>query len=1070
MTTGNSGEFHAGNLQAADYDLLVTANGFQVYNLKGVAVDLNKTATANVMLGAASSTSVEVSADAGVVLDTTTTNLSQTFSEQELAVLPTTSGGFGVLNASLLSPGVASGGGVGIGTGPSVGGQRPRNNNFTIEGVDNNSKSVTGPLVYIPNDASGSFTLITNQFSPEFGHSSGGQFNVGVVSGTNHFHGKLYEYFDNRNLNAASGVQGGKVPNSRYDFNRYGGQIGGPILRDKLFFFGNYERQTTGSAGASTYLCTPTQAGLDTLKAIAPGYGLSTNNLGIYEQYIPASASQIDAANDSACFNQAAGPQTLAVFQGTTQNADTGIFGSGAETDIPLGNYRVVAPSFINFYAITTGLDYTITPKDNLRFRYLYNSQISQDTAATLPAFWLSLPTKWHLFSLSEFHTFSPNLTNELRLGFNRNAGATPVGPQSFPGLAQFPNLTFYDQNGLNLGPDGNAPQSGIQNLYQVTDNVSYVKGKNNFKFGFDGRKYIAPQTFTQRVRGDYQWNALTEYLHDLAPTNFGERSTGNVIYYGDQTALYGYANDTWRATPTLTFNVGLRYEFTSVPFGERAQSLNSAASVPGLIDFHSPKPNYTNFAPRVGINWAPDAKTSVRLGFGTAYDVLFDNLGLLTFPPQYSSTNDVGGTGQPDFGSPAFLANKGLPSGGSGIATFPTVAAQRSATSATVPDQILPYAETYTLTIQRTIGSSITAEVGYVGTRGIHLATQDQINIQPRVTAQNQLTTSLTGPALIATSANVNTLAKINALSNIVPAYKAAGFTSKITSYQPFSQSDYNGLVTNLTRRFQNGLQMDISYTWSKTMDDATAEVFATVLTPRRAQNSQCISCDYSRSALDRTHRLTAEVIYDLPFFKHSNFFAKNLLGNWLIAPIYTYESPEYATALSGVNSNLNGDSGAAIGRPIINSAGIKGTSSLVTAQYSTTLAGLCTPPATTCSANLVGYVANDPTAYYLRAGLGTLPNASRNTLPTRPVDDVDLTAAKKITFFEHYDFEFAAQSFNVLNHAQYTPVSINNISNVGFTANYSFQTVGQGSFGHPEKIFLNNARSLQLNAKIVF
>jgi hypothetical protein len=251
IKSGDSGEFRAGNLLPGKYDLSVTSGGFQPYTLHAIAVELNKTSTANVTLSVGANTTVEVAAEAGVALDTTSTNLTQSFSNIELANLPSTasggSTGFGVLNASLLSPGVASAGGIGIGIGPSIGGQRPRNNNFTIEGIDNNNKAVTGPLIYIPNDSVESFTLITNQFSPEFGHSSGGQFNTVVVSGTNRFHGRVYEYFQNRNLNAISGSEGGKPAiNPRYDNNRFGGQVGGPILKDKLFFFGNYERNTIG--------------------------------------------------------------------------------------------------------------------------------------------------------------------------------------------------------------------------------------------------------------------------------------------------------------------------------------------------------------------------------------------------------------------------------------------------------------------------------------------------------------------------------------------------------------------------------------------------------------------------------------------------------------------------------------------------------------------------------------------------------------------------------------------------------------------------------------------------------
>ena len=1111
LTTTSAGEYHVSNLLPARYDITITASGFEIYDLKAVEVNLNKTATADIKLQVGANTqTVEVSATSGVVLDTTSINLTTTFSNQELSDLPTASiggaGQSGVLNVSLLSPGVASSGGLGIGVGPSVGGQRPRNNNFELEGIDNNNKAVTGPLVYIPNDAVGDFTLITNQFSPEFGHSSGGQFNTTVLSGTNKFHGRVYEYFQNRNLNAASGIAGGKIPNPKYDNNRYGGQLGGPILRDRLFFFANFERNTIGQ-NASGYVCVPTAAGIATLNSLASSF--STTNLQQYEKYTPAAnflgGAQVTDANDNACATGNAGPQTLTVTDST-----------GAAHNVALGNYQINAPAPTIFDALTTSVDYTITPKDSLRLRYIFNTQGSTDTSGgiSLPVFYTQQPFKYHLFALSEYHTFGTNLTNEFRVGFNRYSNTLGAGSFSYPGLDQFPTFQFYDQGDLTLGPDGNAPQFTIQNLYQATDNISYTRGKHNIKVGFDGRKYISPQGFTQRARGDYEYAELDQFLHDLAPdpsTGFAERSTGSHTYYGDQSALYFYGNDTWRVTPTITINAGLRYEFTSVPVGERSQQLNIAASVPGLVTFNAPQPNYTNFAPRIGVNWAPDSKTSVRAGFGIAYDVLFDNLGTLSFPPQYSSTCDVGDTTPTcDVAplSPNFLGKGGLPPGtGSGTITYPNtaagLAADRAATSAYLPNQTLPYAETYTLTVQRTFGSNYTAEVGYVGTRGIHLATQDQINVQPKATALNQLPTFADGSTAITSGGPQTTnLAAIQALSARVPAWLAAGFTSKITSYQPYSGSNYNALVTNLTRRFDHGLQMNLSYTWSKTMDDATDEVFATVLTPRREQNSQCISCDYSRSALDRTHRVSLELLYDLQVYKtSSNFIKKNLIGNWTISPIYTYESPEYATVLSGVNSNLNGDSGAAIDRPNINKAGVKGTGSGVIPIVNPALQGSCAASAkpftaangngaalyTACAADTIGYSAGalkipalplpasgttfvPSNAYYVEAGPGTSPNASRNTLPVRPIDNIDLAAYKRFTAFEHYSIEFGAQAFNVLNHPQYTPGAIDNVNGPSYTSSYNFQTVSSGFFNRPDKEFLNNARTMQLTAKILF
>jgi hypothetical protein len=1080
IKAGSAGEFRASNLLPGKYDLAVNSPGFQPYTLRGVTVELNKTSTTNVTLTIGSSnTTVEVAADAGVALDTTSTNMTQIFSNLELTDLPSTSSGgstgFGVLNASLLSPGVASSGGIGIGVGPSIGGQRPRNNNFTIEGIDNNNKAVTGPLIYVPNDSVQSFTLITNQFSPEFGHSSGGQFNSEVISGTNKFHGRLYEYFQNRNLNAINGTQGGKPAiNPRFDNNRYGGQVGGPILHDKLFFFANYERNSIGQNPA-IFSCVPTATGLTTLKNIGTSYGLNANNLAQYLKYTPAASitgpggAGIDASADQSCGNESTGAQFLTVNSAT----------SGATTNIPLGNYQSTASAPSDFDVLTTSIDYTFSSKDSFRGRYIYNRLSSTDTnvfTIPFPVFFTPQPFRYQLVALSEYHTFTPNLTNEFRIGYNRYSNSLISGNFSYPGLDQFPNLVFNDQGFVNLGPDPNAPQFTIQNLYQVTNNVSYVKGKHTWKIGFDGRKYISPQGFTQRARGDYEWNNLSQFLQDLAPTSFGERSTGNLTYYGDQTAFYGYGNDTWRANPKLTLNAGLRYEFTAVPVGERAQALNSAASVPGLVAFAKPQPGYRNFAPRIGVNYSPDDKTSVRAGFSLAYDVLFDNLGTLSFPPQYSGTNDVGNPGNPQPGDPHFLANGGLPPGNGGILVYPNtpagLAAQRADTAAFIPDhQVMPYAETYTLTVQRVFASNYTAEIGYVGTRGIHLPTQIQLNIQPRVTAANQLPTSLTGSTSVIAPPGANTLAAIKSLSNIVPGFLASGFTSKITSYQPYSNSNYNALIANVTRRFINGLQANLSYTYSKTLDNATAEVFATTLTPRRPQNSQNVGADYSRSALDRTHRISLEWVYDLQLYKHSNsFLMRNVVSNWTFAPIYTYESPEYATVLSNVNSNLNGDS-SIIDRTIINPNGVKGPPSTVNAQYATNLASLCGVGVTQCNANLVGYVAANPNAYYIQAGAGTLPNGARNTLPTRPINNFDLAAYKRLTFHEHYSFEFGAQAYNVLNHAQYTPGTVNNINQTSNTTTYvNFQTVDNAFFGLPGKVFLNNARTMQLSAKLSF
>jgi len=485
---------------------------------------------------------------------------------------------------------------------------------------------------------------------------------------------------------------------------------------------------------------------------------------------------------------------------------------------------------------------------------------------------------------------------------------------------------------------------------------------------------------------------------------------------------------------------------------------------------FSKPKPQYMDFLPRVGINYALDADTSIRAGFGMATDVIYDNLGILSFPPQYSSTNDVGSGANPQPGDPNFLKDGGLPAGTGTLATFDTIADQRAATSAYVPDQKLPYGETWTLGVQHVFAQDYTFEVRYVGTRGIHLPTQNQLNVQPRVDADHNLPTYLDStPSDAELAALPNTLKSIKARSNIVDSFRTAGFTSKITTFMPWSESNYNGLAASLVRRFKQGFLMDLAYTWSKTMDDATADVFSTVLTPRRPQNSRDVSADYSRSALDHTHRITLAAVYDVPFFKQSSWLLKNLAGNWEVAPIYTYESPEYYTVLSGVNSNLNGDS-TAIDRTIFNAKGVKGTGSDVKPLYDSNRSGLCAAPATTCTANLVAYQAVNPNAEYITAAAGTIPTSARNTQPILPIDNFDATAIKRFSFAERYALEFQAQAFNVFNHAQYIPGTVDNINSPGYTSQILFQTASNPAFNQPGKFFTANARSMQLALKFTF
>jgi hypothetical protein len=1046
--TGASGAYRYDNLPIGTYKITVKASGFRTVTQQA-EVELNRTGTVNLTMspGAASET-VEVSGEAPII-DTSTAQVTTNYNEREIADMPgvSTNGfGIGVLNLSLYSSGVASNGGVGAGTGPSVGGQRAYNNNFTIEGVDNNNKSVTGPLAVIPNDAVASFSVLQNLYAPEFGHSSGGQFNQVVITGTNGFHGKAYEYFENRNLNAIDqivanpAIQAGTTPkNPRFDSNRYGGQIGGPIIKNKLFFFFNFERNAIGQSVTPTAPETPTAAGFATLASLP---GISQNNLSIFKQYVSPAPAPCGSCS----------PVTV----------------NG--TNIEIGLLPVVGPSFNNFRNSATSVDYNISAHDQLRGRFIYNHSVGSDTTPTLPIFFSTNPVSSYVGTLSEYHTFSPTLVNEFRVGYNRYRQFINTGDFTFPGLDQFPNLSF-DELALQIGPDPNGPQFTIINTYQASDNLNWTKGRHTLQFGVEVRKYISPQNFTQRSRGDYDYSGLEGYLNDTTPESLAERSVGKATYDANQVAVYWYVSDSWRLRPNLTLTLGLRHEYTTIPADERLQKLNIAASVPGLVDFSEPRAPKKNFAPRVGLAWSPgnSGNTSVRAGFGMAYDVLYDNIGILSKPPQLSQTYDCAPPGGPGNGnSPScpndpFLANGGLPPQ---PLPFASVADARATTASWVPpDQKDPYSISWTLGVQHTFAKSYTAEVRYLGTRGVHLNVQDRINRITKTSPTLFLPTFLTNPGQPALDALTTTLDVINAQPSFRPDFAAAGFTgTNLVGFVPFGDSVYHGLAAQLNRRFSNGLQLQAAYTFSHNIDNSTADFFTTLLTPRRPQDFQDLHSDRSSSALDHRHRFTLTALYDLPLFKNSNsWLVKNVVGNWEFAPVYTFESPEYATVQSAVDTNGNGDGFG--DRAIVNPAGKAGT-------------GTGSSPLTNTAGAVVAYVADDPTARYIVANPGALSNLGRNTLPTEHINNWDFGVYKSVNITERFKFQVGAQMLNVFNHPQFTPGFVNRAdgANTGLTAITTstavreYVTPGSGTFNDARAVFSSNPRTMQLSAKFVF
>lgn len=1033
VPTSNDGIYHLTNLPVGTYTLSATAPGFAVASARNLKVELNNTLTQNLTLTVGNTaTTVEVT-DVAATLDTTTAQLQTTFQTNQIQNLPggglsKVVNGAGIWNLSLLGAGVTSSGGVGQGTGPAIAGQRPENNTFYIDGVSNNDYNVTGPLVYISNDAVMELSLLQNQFSAEFGGASGGVFNAVVKTGTNQVHGSLYEYFQNRNLNAVDSlsVNAGLRSNPRYDNNRLGASIGGPIIKNKLFYFGDFEYNPLGQASVPKQaIYAPTAAGYSILNSLP---GLSKNNLSVLEKYVPAAP--------------VADQKAIAV--------------NGAA--IPIGSLTTSGPSFDNSYNAIVSIDYNLSDSDQIRGRYIYNKISGIDTNANLPAFYQPQPTRNNMVSFSEFHNFSPTMQNEFRAAFSRNFNTIGAGDFKFPGLNVFPNLTIDDLNSIQIGPDPNTPSGSIQNLLQGQDNLIKTVGKHTIKVGYAFTDVILTNYFIQRVRGDYEYKTLGLYLQDLSPDVLGERSAGSSDPCGFLMHA-AFVNDDFRIAKNFTLNLGLRYEYVTIPVASRTQAYSAAASIPGPggITFAEPKPSPNEWSPRIGFAYSPGGNGvwSIRGGFSRSYDLTYANLTANAAPAFFQTTQDVPSL---TVNTPNFLAGGGLTGGSGGLPT--DIAGIRAAQSSYVFGDKRPYGLTWTLGVQRAFGNSYTAEVRYTGTKGVHLWNQTQLNKIAPVTASLNLPTYMTMPSAATFAGLTTTLGSLQGISN--NAFKQFGITNNLTAYAPQSYSSYNGLATQLTKRFSHNVSFIAAYTWSHMEDDATATNFSTYLTPRRAQDFRDLRSEWATSALDRRHRFTFTPVYDFKIFRNSNWFLKNVVSNWNMSGTYTYESPEQATVQSGVDSNLNGDSAG--DRTVINPNGVGQTGSGVTgynAAGNTVKSG---------DPTIVAYVANNPNARYVVAGAGALSNGGRNTLPLHPINNIDFSLLKRFNFTENVRFEFGSQFFNVFNHPQVTGGYLSDVSANSVTTARNELIPGDPQFGNFDKFYSNNARQLQLVARIIF
>ncbi len=1076
----SSGTYVFPNLLVGTYTISVEKDGFKKAIQKGIAVSSNQVTEAKIELelGAVSAT-VEVEAGADLV-KTESSTLEATFSGRAVLDVPINTTGGDVKEFAVYAPGTTTQQGGVLGSGGSVGGTRPRFNGFSIDGVDDNKIDTNGPTQPVIQESVAEFTLLTNQFTAENGHSAGGQFNIVTKSGTNNWHGAAWGYNRNRNYDAFDNLQKDRGVKDRYDYNRAGASAGGPVIHNKLFVYGAYEFQNNGLASSSPSFSSPTADGIATLMGLA------------HDSAVTDILNQFPVA--------------------PTADATVQVNGQA----IPVGTIQSIAPNFANQHDFIVNADASLG-KHQLRGRFLYDRFRAPDFNPSQPQeqFLGTNSSDARKVIFTDAWSISNNVINDFRTSYSRLNGPNLVVPSGF---VNFPNVEV-DELGSNLGPNGLAPQGYAQNVYQWVDNISYIRGKHALKFGVEVRKFISPTNTLPRARGEWDYASLSQFINDFVPTgaNGALRGAGSGSVAENYNAFYWFVQDDWKVTPRLTLNLGLRYEYSGVPRDENLQAINGVSDDPALgLIFRAPKPDINNFAPRVGFAWDPlgTGKWAVRGGAGLAYDVVPNNFAINSLPPQLQSEQNPGLTctlaGAPQWCATFDAANPTNPAAGQGFLQFGgllqvnvppvTQADARAATQSLIPDHVSPKVITWTLGVQHELFRNSSLEVRYVGTRSLELPVQQRLNsasaFDPNF-AGGGLTPLPTyvNPAdvPVAVTSPVSTLQSFDNY-NPLP-LSGDGFLGSMTTFPAIGTGTYHSGSVDFIHRFSRGIYVRANYTFSKNIDNATNELFSSRVNPRRAQDGFDFAGERGLSALDIRHKFALSFLYEIPNVQTDHAFVKALAHGWEFGGTYLAESGQPVTPLSGVDSNANGDSAG--DRTIINPGGASGVGTSVNAVCNagpggaTSVVGI--DPASGAwqcgsenDANIVGYVVAPTTigddsgpinanARFVQAGIGALANAGRDTVSTPGLNIWNMSLLKTTKISERFSIQFRAETYNTFNHRNFSiglPTNngtIDQVTNANpLSSGYIFVTSGN--------LFLNNhqfnggSRTMQLGLRFIW
>lgn len=1059
LATNNSGVYNATSLNPGVYDVQADAQGFKTAVVNRIALEVSANPKVDMVLQVgATSQVVEVKAQAPL-LQAQQSNLGQSVSQRQLDELPTQSGsGRSVFNLLFLTAGVSEqkGGGGGDNENLRINGDRPRSDDYILDGTTIEQPVFGGQSLNPAVDSIQEFRVETNSMSAEYGKSSGGVMIAVTKSGTNQFRGSLYEYLRNEKFDSRNFFEDPTKQKNPFKYNEFGGTIGGPIIKNRLFFFTDYQGIRQHGSSPSTGNVVPDAAfrSGDLSGLCSAGFDSAGNCLEPKGQiYFPGTTTPVPF--DKVTQINPISQKLLALYPTSLM--------AGSAPGTSVANFN--SPASLSLNRFNPRVDYNFSPSDHLFGAF--HRQKGQGAVYDLvvgPAGKQISQSNDYATTLGWTHVFTSSTLNEFRFGYMHRIGDRGAYGQGFTspsdfGLSGIPNCLSSvpnTENGSKCGTPGIAINgfNGLatgSTLYepasvlQFSDAVNRMAGRHSLKIGSEFRHYAIDNYQPNRVTGNFAFNG-GETGNGFADFLFGTVASGSSVQVQNamvSSRAWAYAyfiQDDFKLTPKLTLNLGLRYQWDD-SFHELHNGdafFNPYTAQWEQFGVNAPSTTFDSwkkeFGPRVGFAWNPAAGFVVRGGYG------------IMFPGTVG--HGRAGDGQP---GPNLLATSPIP-GGTNLSSLPPIANPNpSAITAPIPvngnvsfsswaprHQTPTYTELWNFTVEKQLGANSVAQVAYVGSHGVHLP----INYAYNICQQTPQSAAQLGYSAATSPYCSPTAAQEAGIWNLVVTPGWWGLSSSI----------YHSLQAKFDHRFSHGFSLLANFTWSKLIDDSSSDWGGFWSLDVLGQDFYNRRSERSVSAGDVPLRLTLAPIVELPFGSGKKWLqtgpASQVVGGWRVTGIYTI-SDGYPF---GITDNSYGYCNAAhllsdrpnlIGNPL--PAGFQQSIHQWFNKSAFDFSGTC--PA----AGLVDLTGpGDPAKAF-----GNAPRFFSN-LRVPGVSNIDFSLQKdfKIPGGEQTRLAFRADFYNAVNHPQ-------------FGAPNSDPTVG--NFGTITYTAINN-RTVQLGLHLYF